>query len=114
MSYPIYVMTRCLAFTILIETIVAISIGIRNIKDIIYIILANIVTNPMVVSIPLLTAALYNQKVSRVTTIILEIITLVIEGYVYKKSLSNKNMNPYVLSFILNVMSFVIGLFIVK
>ena len=52
-------MIICLVATILIECIVAILLRIRNKKDIINIILANILTNPLVVSIPVYLNILY-------------------------------------------------------
>ena len=56
------IMIRCLLLTIIIEIIVGLILGIRNKKDIINIILVNIVTNPIVVSIPILVLVKYGYS----------------------------------------------------
>ena len=41
--------------------------------------------------------------------IVLEIITVITEGFIYSKVLDFKKINPYILSIILNLGSYLIG-----
>ena len=102
-------MIICLVATILIECIVAILLRIRNKKDIINIILANILTNPLVVSIPVYFNILYGIYFRNIAYIILEIYAVITEGIIYKKFLKFDQINPFVISIILNAASFGIG-----
>ncbi len=106
------VMIRCLLITLIIELIVAIIIGVRKKKDIFNIILVNIITNPLVVSINLYFSFLYLQKGKIISLIILEILAFLIEGIIYNKYINFNKINPFLLSLVLNVSSFVIGKFI--
>ena len=103
------VMVRCLLLTILIEGIIAIIIGIRNKKDILNVILVNIVTNPIVVSLPFVFLITYGYKYYRISFYILEIVTLIVEGLIYYKVLNYKKINPFIISLILNGSSYLIG-----
>ena len=103
-----YYMARALICTILIETIVAFIIGYRK-KDLINVILVNIMTNPIVFIVPVYFNVKYGIIERNVVLLILEILALLSEGFVYKKYLSNKKINPYVLSLILNLSSYLIG-----
>lgn len=102
------VMARCLFFTILIELIVALILKVRDKKDIINIILVNTMTNPLLVSLTVYIT--YNRIFNRIlSVIILELLVVVIEGFTYKKVLKYKNINPFILSLILNASSYFIG-----
>lgn len=103
------IMVRCLLLTIIIEVIVGLLIGIRNKKDIINIILVNIVTNPIVVSVPILIYLYFGYKYERLSLYILEIITLFVEGFIYLKVLNYKKLNPFLISLLLNLSSYLIG-----
>ena len=106
-----YIMARCLIFTIIIEVGISIILGYRK-KDLVNIILANIMTNPIVVVIPIYVNITYGMKERNIVLFILEILAVLSEGFVYKKYLKNKKINPYLLSFILNLSSYLIGLVI--
>lgn len=98
----------CLSSTIVIELIMSLLLGIRNKKDILNVILVNIMTNPLVVSI--LMYITYNRLFNTtISIIILEILVILTEGFVYKKVLTFDKINPYVLSLILNISSYFIG-----
>lgn len=99
------VMARCLLFTILIELIVALILGVRDKKDILNIILVNTMTNPLLVSVTVYIT--YNRIFNRI--VILELLVVIIEGFTYKKILNFKKINPFVLSLILNASSYFIG-----
>ena len=106
-----YYMVKCLILTILIETLVAFILGYRK-KDLLNIILVNIITNPIVVTIPVYFNIKYGINERNISLIILEIITLFTEGFIYKKYLNNKRINPFILSLLLNLASYCLGLFI--
>lgn len=102
------IMLICLSSTIVIELIMSLLLGIRNKKDILNVILVNIMTNPLVVSI--LMYITYNRLFNTtISIIILEILVVLIEGFAYKKVLTFNKINPYILSLILNISSYFIG-----
>ena len=104
-------MIRALLVTILIETIVAIIIGLRK-KDLINVILVNIMTNPLVFNVPLYVNIKYGLIPRHITLFIFELLALFSEGFVYKKYLNFKKINPYVISLVLNLSSYLIGVII--
>lgn len=102
------IMLICLSSTIMIELIMSLLLGIRNKKDILNVILVNIMTNPLVVSI--LMYITYNRLFNTtISIIILEMLVILTEGFTYKKVLTFDKINPYVLSLILNISSYFIG-----
>lgn len=102
------IMLICLSSTIMIELIMSLLLGIRSKKDILNVILVNIMTNPLVVSI--LMYITYNRLFNTtISIIILEILVILTEGFTYKKVLTFDKINPYVLSLILNISSYFIG-----
>lgn len=102
------IMLISLSSTIVIELIMSLLLGIRNKKDILNVILVNIMTNPLVVSI--LMYITYNRLFNTtISIIILEILVILTEGFTYKKVLTFDKINPYVLSLILNISSYFIG-----
>ena len=103
------IMIRCLALTIIIELIMALILGVRDKKDIINVILVNIITNPIVVLTPILVYLKFGNYYPRIVLFILEILTVIVEGLIYKKVLKYKKINWLLLSLILNVVSFLIG-----
>ncbi len=104
-----FIMLKCLICTIIIEIVIALILKIKDKKDLINILLVNILTNPIVVSIPVLILFIYGKKYSYITLYILEIITVITEGFIYKKVLKYKKINPYLISLILNIGSYLIG-----
>lgn len=103
------VMIRCLIITVLIETIIAIIIGIRSKKDILNVVLVNIVTNPLVVSVPIYFNYKYGLIARNICLLAFEILTLVFEGIIYYKYLNYERINGFILSIILNGFSYLIG-----
>lgn len=104
-----YYMARAVILTVIIETCVSFIIGIKNKKDLLNIILVNIMTNPLVNSITIFLNFHFGIFSRNVGLVILEILALISEGFVYKKYLNFKKINPYVLSLILNCSSYFIG-----
>jgi hypothetical protein len=102
----------CLLSTIIVEVIVSLLLKVRDKKDILNIILVNIMTNPLLVSITVYINIFYGLKYKNIIIYPLEILVVLVEGLVYKRYLKYKKINPYLLSFILNISSYLIGLFI--
>ena len=103
------IMVRCLLCTIIIETLIAIIIGIRDKKDILNVILVNIITNPIVVTIPVYFNVRFGLLERNISLYILEILALVVEGFIYLKTLKYKKINGFIISLILNLSSYLIG-----
>ena len=104
-----FFLIRCLLLTIIIELIVALILGIRNKKDIINVILVNVITNPVVVMSQTLLYIKFGSNIEMIGIIILEILVVLVEGLIYKKVLDYMKINPLVLSLLLNASSFFIG-----
>lgn len=103
------IMCFCLLMTILIEVILSLILGVRDKKDILNIILVNVLTNPLVTSIPILVLVTIGWKERIIMLIILELLTFIVEGLIYYKTLKFKKINPFLLSLILNGASYLIG-----
>ena len=99
-----------LLLTIIIETSLAIILKIRNKKDLLNIVLINIITNLSLNIFILLSNIIFKRLI--INIIILEIIVVLIEALFYKKKLAYKKINPFILSLLLNVISYSIGLLI--
>ena len=110
--YLLKIISSSLIFTIILELGLALIFKIKNKDDIIIIVLVNVVTNPIVVVFPYLLGIFYGNTGRYVLLLILEILTVFFEGFIYKKYLKFKSINPYVLSILLNVTSYFIGIFI--
>ena len=103
------IMLRSLLFTIIIEILVALIIGIRNKKDIINILLVNLLTNPIVTSIPIVFNVYFGILSRNIVLYTLEILTFLIEGIIYFKTIKYRKINPFLISLILNLSSYFIG-----
>ncbi len=102
-------MIICLFLTIIIEGIVAVLLKVRDKKDFINIILVNCMTNPLVVTIPMYLNISYSYIYGMISYFLLEVFAVISEGYVYKKYLNYTKINPFLFSFILNFISFLLG-----
>ncbi len=107
-SLPI-IMIRCLLLTIIIELIVALILGVRDKKDIINVILVNVITNPVVVVSQTLLYIKFGYTIEMIGIGILEVVVVIVEGLIYKKVLKYNKLNPILLSLLLNATSFFIG-----
>ena len=101
---------RSLILTIIIEVIAGIIIGIRNKKDILNIILVNIITNPIVNIVPICLNIYIGLKARNISLYTLEVVVLITEGLIYKKVLDYKKINPFIISLILNLSSYGVGI----
>lgn len=104
-----YYIIRALVLTIIIELVVGIIIGIRNKKDILNVILVNMITNPFVTIVPVTLNIYVSVQARTIALYILEVIVLFTEGLIYKKVLNYKKINWLLISLILNFASFGIG-----
>lgn len=103
-----YIMARCLILTIIIEVLVAYLFGYRK-KDLVNIMLANIITNPIVVVVPVYFNIKYGLLERNIVLSILEILTVIVEGFIYNKYFNKRSMNTYKLSLILNIITYLAG-----
>lgn len=103
------IMVKCLLLTIVIEVILGIVCGVRKKKDLLNIVLVNVFTNPLVVSIPIYITIYVSYRARIPVLVFLELFALVSEGFIYKRVLDFKKINPYLLSLILNCGSYFIG-----
>ena len=104
---PIY-MIQCLPITIIVECILA-SIFKFKIKDLVIVLLVNILTNPLLVSITFSIGTFFGNTYRGIATLVLEILVVIVEGFIYKKVLNEKKINPYLLSLIFNIGSYLTG-----
>ena len=83
MSLP-YVMILCLTVTILTELLTALILKIYNKTDILNIVLVNILTNPLLVSLLYLVFLKYGVIAKIIFEIAMEILIFIVEGAIYK------------------------------
>ncbi len=101
-----------LSCTLIIEVLTALALKVRDKKDIINVVLVNILTNPLLVSLSLYINLEFGLKWRKILIIPMEIIVVLVEGLIYKKYLKYNKINPIILSLIPNAMSYIIGIFI--
>ena len=105
-----------LVLTVLIETALAFVLKVRSIYDLIFVVLANCLTNPVVNLIYLLVMSgtdIENGSITAYCIVaILEVLAWGTEALLYKKLLVYKRLKPMILSLILNASSFGLGLII--
>ena len=104
-----YYIARSLILTIVIEVSIAFLIGIRKRRDLLNVFLVNMLTNPVVSIIPITLNVYVSLYARNISLIILEIIVLFLEGFIYKFVLEYKKINWFLISLILNACSFGIG-----
>ena len=102
------IMMRALALTIIIECAAAWILGVRNKQGQRVVLLANCITNPVLVSISAAVMFFSGYMALLVTTLLMEIIVVAVEGIVYKKYLVAYR-NPFAIAFICNACSYAAG-----
>lgn len=108
----IFYSIRSLICTIIIELLIGLLLGIRNKKDILLIILVNIFTNLLVTSISFTINYYFGINFKNIVLLLLEVFAFISEAIIYKNYFNFNKINPYVVSLILNVSSFTLGLLI--
>ena len=94
--------------TIILEELSALMIGIRKAFDLTVILFVNILTNPIVVFTGLMMAE-YTRVPRAVYITILELAVFITEALIYRKLLYTKKPSPFLVSLVLNSVSFFIG-----
>ena len=107
------VMIISLTITLIIESGLALILKYRG-KDLLNIVLVNILTNPILNSVVVAINYYYGLMARNISLYILEVLVVIIEGFIYQKYLKNRRINGYVLSIILNLSSYGLGLLINK
>lgn len=98
----------CLLLTLVLEEITALIVGVRKGFDLTVILFSNLLTNPAVVYAGIAFASF--TKVPRpVYVTVLELAAFITEALIYRKLLYTKRPSPFLLSLILNCVSFFIG-----
>ena len=105
-------MVISLLLTLVIECFMAWILKVRDKKDIFNVTLVNVFTNPLVVCFTFLAGFFYGSDARLAATICLELFAFISESIIYKKTLSYKKLNPFLLSLILNGTSYLSGLVI--
>ena len=98
----------CLLLTLVLEELAALIAGVRRKFDLAVIFFTNTLTNPIVVLTGMLLAS-YTTVPYWAYTTVLELLTLIVEALIYRKLLYTKKPSPFVLSLLLNCVSFFIG-----
>ncbi len=98
----------CLILTLVLEEVTALIVGVRKGFDLTVILFSNLLTNPVVVFSGILLASF--TKIPRpVYVIVLELAAFITEALIYRKLLFTKKPSPFLLSLILNSVSFFAG-----
>lgn len=105
---PYYIL-RSFLITLVIETTVAYILKIKDKKDILNVILVNLLTNPLLNAIIITINIFIGIFERNIVLLILEISIIFIEGFIYHKVLNYKKINAYLLALILNFSSYFIG-----
>ena len=96
--------------TLLAELPLAFLLGVRGWRNVKTVLIVNCLTNPIVVSIVFILLCLpVSFFAVNIVVVILEILVVVTEGAVYRRKTERVGTHPYLLSLILNAVSFGIG-----
>ena len=102
-------MLRCLAVTILAEGVPAFFLGVRSVRGQAVVLLSNIMTNPLVVSLNVLCTFYYGRIGYWCSLAVLEAAAFLAEAAVYRRN-PPCGKNAFLLSAVLNGCSFLCGL----
>ncbi len=108
---PIYI-GFSLVVTVVIEVLGSLILGVRKKKDILNVILVNVLTNPVVVISSFLVNIFGGLVLRNGVLLVLEVLVVIVEGLIYKKYLEFSKIKPFVLSGILNLVSWGLGVLI--
>jgi hypothetical protein len=109
----IFDLLKYLSLTLLIELIIALLIKINDKRDLLRIVLINCITNPIVNILDIVIIYYFYPSFTfhTIYVIVLELIVCLVEFLYYDKHLKYRKIHPLMVSIILNVASFVVGLF---
>ncbi|MBR3933950.1 MAG: hypothetical protein IKJ68_08610 [Clostridia bacterium] len=97
-----------LTIVFVVELTLALMFGATGAKKILTVALINIITNPTVV-MSMLTISVFCNKFETVALIVLEILVFLAEGLMFAIYKPFKKNKPYLISFVLNLSSFMAG-----
>lgn len=95
-----------LTLTLFIENMVAAILGVKKRKDFLLIALVNIVTNPILVQTLIIIGYAFQKSPRWFVILLLEVVVVCVEGFYYRNRLSFNKINPFLLSIILNGLSY--------
>ncbi|MCR5465537.1 MAG: hypothetical protein K6F11_01665 [Lachnospiraceae bacterium] len=99
-----------LFLTLIIEVPVAFLLGVRKRKDVETVVFTNAVSNPAVVTVFwILLRCHIISGIWNIWVLLLEIAAVLGEGSVYRRFLPKGRLNPFLLSFLANLVSFAVG-----
>lgn len=104
----------CLVLTVLIEAAFAFLAGVRSKYGQLVVLLTNIITNPLLNSILTVISFYLSPSYYYIFLIILEIIVVLTEGWIYKRKELLTKWNPFIFSLFLNACSYFIGTALLK
>ena len=104
-------MAVCLALTIVLEGAAAYVLGVRTLHGQTTVLLANVMTNPLVVSLNILASQHFGQTGYYVSLVFLEAAAFLAEAFIYRRDPPCRR-NPFLLSALLNCFSYFAGLVI--
>ncbi len=109
----LYTILICFALTVIIEAVFAFVFGVRSGYGQLVVLLTNAITNPVLNCVLTVVSFYLPRSFYYVFLIPLEVLIVIIEGFIYKKLLTVK-LNPFILSLLLNLCSFFLGNIIYK
>lgn len=102
------ILAQNLSVVFVTELTLGFLFGARNAKKFITVMLINIITNPAVV-LTALSLTLFWRRAEDTGIFILEVIVVFLEGFMFKRFKVFDNKNPYLISLVLNCVSFITG-----
>ncbi len=105
-------MLTALACTLVLETGAAAALGVRSGGDFLIVVLANLLTNPVVSVLPSFAAYRFGTGLLIPVTVLAELGAVLAEWLVYRRFLSFRRVPPFLLSLILNAVSYFTGVLV--
>ena len=102
-------MLFALVCTLVLETGAAAALGVRKGSDLLYVVLANLLTNPVVSVLPFVAVSRFGYGAKLPVTAAAEIGAVLAEWLVYRRFLSFRRIPPFLLSLLLNAFSYLTG-----
>ena len=102
------ILVRNLTIVLLTEPFLGIIFGAKTERKIITVILVNIITNPAVV-LSALSLTIFFNRAEDIGLLFLELLAILVEGFMFQKFKTFDNKNPYLISLVVNMVSFTAG-----
>jgi hypothetical protein len=101
-----------LILTILIEVGVARLFGLKEKKELLTVVLVNVITNPLLNYLILVNAYFHLIGQSQILILIIEALVVLVEWRILVWALSQRAKKMFLLSLVMNACSFLVGLFL--